>query len=241
MNVPSTFLPERENVAYYSFTANPGDRFYIRVGYNSAPGMRVELLNAQGNRLEQNIGVVDRGTLMAFMYVPWTVQSNNTQFFIRISRGPTTPTGQRVFSPAFRDLFRNNTQTFNFTGTATNPGNNPFHPDGRNSTELRLDLSNNNSVPTSARVRSVTTSSNMSPQQGNVRHHLGNNGLWFTSIVSSATSGSYNISISNGLELRRLWTFRYNALATGSSSMSNVSMRVTYEFNVTEAYRARET
>ncbi|MCL2250074.1 MAG: hypothetical protein FWC13_12500 [Oscillospiraceae bacterium] len=246
LNVPTTALTGGENAAYYRFTANPRDRFYARVNYNSAPGMRIEILNANGTPIRGNTGVVDRGNLMAFMFVWHEVPANaanNTQFLIRVSRTPSTPnpTATRFFSPAFRDLFRNTTETFNFTGTATNQGNWPFEPGGRNSTELRLDMRNNNSIPQSARVRSVTTSSQMTPAQGNVRHHLGNSGLWFTSTVSSANSGTYNITVDNGLPLRALWTFRYNAQATASSTMRNVSMRVTYEFDVTEAYRARES
>jgi hypothetical protein len=241
-NVNTTYYSNVvDTVAYYTFTARPGDRFYIRVPYGlTGNGRTLELLNASGNLLRANDRVVDRGTVGAFIYVEYEVPgsgTNNITFFIRITRG--NGTGTVNFAPAFRELFRNGSGTFNFSGTATNPGNSSLNPIGTNSTELRLDLRNNANIPERAVVRSVTTRSTMSPSQGNVRHHIANDGRWNQSIVSSATSGSYNISLSDGYYARAIWTFRYNVLATAPSSMSNVSITINYEFNVSLPYRDR--
>jgi len=250
MNVPSTILPADQSQAYYSFTASAGDRFYIRIGAitgSSSEGMRLELWNSsETQRFEFDRGVVDRGTITAFRYAEYEVPSTtpaNTRFLIRIYRNPNDPTStdnQRVFTPSFRNLFQNGSGTFNFSGTASNPGNTQLDMvNGRNSSELRLDLTNNANIPVGARVRSVTTRSTMSPSQGNVRHHIANASRWNTSIVSSATSGSYNISLSNDYAARAVWTFRYNVLATAPSTMSNVSITINYEFNVSLPYQAR--
>ena len=250
ISVPVTILPDNQNEAFYSFTASAGDRFYIRIGAitgSSSEGMRLQLMNSAGTaEVRMDGGVVDRGTITAFRYVTYEVPPTtpaNTRFIIRISRNPNDPasTGnQRVFTPSFRNLFQNGSGTFNFSGTASNPGNTQLDiVNGRNSSELRLDLTNNSNIPVEASVRSVTTKSTMSPSQGNVRHHIANNGAWYVATVNSATSGNYGITINNGLAARTVWTFRYNVLATAASTMSNVSITINYEYNVSLPYRAR--
>jgi hypothetical protein len=248
MSVPVTILPANEDDAYYSFKANPGDRFYIRMSAitgSASAGMRLELITPAGQQNHADGGVVDRGTITAFRYVAYEVPAgtpSNSTFIIHIFRDDTDPdyvSGQRTFSPSFRNLFENGSGTFNFSGSASNTGNTTLNPNGTNSTVLTLNLTNNATIPAQARVRSVTTKSTMSPSQGNTHHHIANEGVWNTSIVSSATSGAYSISVSDGYAARANWSFRYNVLATAKSTMSSVSITINYEHNVTLPFETR--
>ena len=243
MNVPTTELPDGINEAYYSFTASAGDRFYIRMGSaeSTASGMRLQLRSLTG-ALETDTGIVNRGGLLPFRFVSYVVPTGtpaNTTFIIRIYRESSAVVGDRIFTPTFYNLFANGSDTFPFSGTATNTGNTGMDMvNGKNSTELTLNLTNNANIPVGAKVRSVTTRSTMTPSQGNVRHHIANAGVWHVSTVSSATSGSYNITIANDYNARAIWTFRYNVLALAPSTMSNVSITINYEYNVTSSFVA---
>jgi hypothetical protein len=231
----------RDEVVYYSFTARPGDRLYIRVPYGSnGLGRTVELWSAAGVRLDFNRGVVDRGTAMSFMFIPLDIPgsgTNNMTFFIRITRGNAT--GTVAVTPSFRDLYRNGNANFNFPGTATNPGNTGLRPEGVLSSVLTLDLRNNATLPPRARVRSVETTSRMTPSQGNVHHYVAHSGTWHRSTLSGATSGRYSIAVRDDLAAAAIWQFRYRALASGSSNMTNVVLRINFENNVTLAYGSR--
>jgi len=83
-------------------------------------------------------------------------------------------------------------------------------------------------------VTSVTTRSVQSPSQGNVHQMImpAQQGKWYTSKVSSATSGSYNISLSDGILVGQVWNLKYNALATGSSTMNNVTISFNWQYDI---------
>jgi len=55
---------------------------------------------------------------------------------------------------------------------------------------------------------------------------------WYTSIVSSATSGSYNIDVTDGFAARQIWQFKYNALSTAKSTMKNVKLTLEWEYDI---------
>jgi hypothetical protein len=138
------------------------------------------------------------------------------------------------FSLSFYNRIHTGSGTFSFSGTATNPGNKSLSTSGIDSSELRLDLTNSTLIPDNAIVTSITTSAVQSPSQGNVHHKLmpQNENIWYTSIVSSATSGSYNISLSNDIAAKQIWRFKYNAMATAASTMSSVKLRVNWQYDM---------
>ena len=81
----------------------------------------------------------------------------------------------------------------------------------------------------------------MSPNQGNVRHMLmcQTESAWWTSKVSSATSGSYYINSSNRIPVKQIWSFKYNAKAGAKSSMNSVKLRVDYIYDITSDWNFR--
>lgn len=101
-----------------------------------------------------------------------------------------------------------------------------------------MDLTNNSSIPKNAIVKSISTTSTQSPNQGNVTHKLmaDINKIWNESIFSSATSGSYRISLEDQLKVAQKWSFKYNAKATARSTMSNVKADIRYEYDVTDGF-----
>lgn len=109
---------------------------------------------------------------------------------------------------------------------------------GNNEPETAYNIGN---IPNDAVVNKVETSSHMSPNQGNVRHMLmcQTESAWHTSKISSATSGSYHISSSDRIPVKRRWSFKYNAKAGAKSSMNSVKLRVDYVYDITSGWNFR--
>lgn len=62
------------------------------------------------------------------------------------------------------------------------------------------------------------------------------NQFWHTAIASTATNGSYSISLQDQLEVARIWSFKYNAKASASSTMKNVRAQISYEYDATDQF-----
>ena len=109
---------------------------------------------------------------------------------------------------------------------------------GVDSSVITMDLTNNSSIPKNAIVKSITTTSTQTPNQGNVTHKLmaSDSNIWYQSLFSSATSGSYRISLDDQLRVAQKWSFKYNAKATARSTMSNVKADIRYEYDVTDGF-----
>ena len=61
--------------------------------------------------------------------------------------------------------------------------------------------------------------------------------VWYTSSVSSATSGTFAITTANNLEVARTWSFKYNVKPKGASTMKNVKAIINYEFDKTNQFQ----
>ena len=103
---------------------------------------------------------------------------------------------------------------------------------------LSMDLTNNSTIPAGALVKSITTSGTLYPSLGGIHHKISPTvtSLWYDSTVASATSGYYDISLYNNLDVAQQWNFRYNSTATSSSTMSNVKATINYEYDVTDQF-----
>ncbi|ADL51137.1 hypothetical protein [Clostridium cellulovorans] len=235
-SVPTVILPADQNEAYFSFTVNAGEKIYARCSYDTSyTGMTASLYNS--SQWETGFGsIVDRNSSLPFICVRCDGTSNNQTFYLKVRRGYYT--GDMYFSLSFYDRIKTGYSTFTFPRTASNPGNIGLNSAGVDSTELKLDLRSNTTVPQRAIVTAVTTSSTQSPSQGNVHHKLLNeaSNTWYTSTVSSATKGTYNISETTNLPVVQVWHFKYNALATAKSTMTNVKLNVSYKYDVTDLF-----
>ena len=162
--------------------------------------------------------------------------STSETYFVKVTRG--TYTGNMYFTVSIEDRIKSGNGTFNFTGTATNLGNSSLNFLGVDSSVITMDLTNNSSIPKSAIVKSITTTSTQIPNQGNVTHKLmdSESNIWYQSLYSSATSGSYRISLDDQLRVAQKWSFKYNAKATARSTMSNVKADIRYEYDVTDGF-----
>ena len=68
---------------------------------------------------------------------------------------------------------------------------------GVDSSVILVNLTNDTKIANKAIVTGISSSGTQSPSQGNVHHMImpASNGNWYTSTVSSASSGHYNIDI----------------------------------------------
>lgn len=231
-----TILPAGENEAYYSFTIDSGERIMAQSTYRDEYSkMKIEIYNDQFSRVSPSSLPVKPG-YVPFIYSKCDATKNRQKFYVKVTRGDYE--GDMYFTVSFEDRIKTGYKTFNFPGTATNPGNRDSNFNGMDSNILRLDLRNDTSIPNNAIVRSVSTSSTQTPSQGNVRHWImpSQNEHWYESKVSSSNSGSYYISEDDNLEVANAWNFKYNAKASAPSKMTSVKMKINYEYDVTNTY-----
>ncbi|WP_368931007.1 hypothetical protein [Bacillus pumilus] len=232
----TTILPEGENEAYYQFTINKGEKVYVRSSYDKKyTGMKIEVYNSKQSTTGSE--VINPDSITPFIFAnTGDVTSNSETYFVKVTRG--TYTGNMYFTVSIQDRIKSGNGTFNFTGVATNMGNTSLNFLGVDSSVITMDLTKHTAIPRSAIVKSISTTSTQSPNQGNVTHKLmaDENKIWNESIVSSATSGSYRISLENQLKVAQKWSFKYNAKATARSTMSNVKADIRYEYDVTDGF-----
>lgn len=240
-SAPTAVIQENQTESWFKFTIAAGEHIYIRSTYsNEYEGMWIELRNAYnaGVGIPQISpdNVYDADSLTPSLNIDCDNNTSSTQtFYMVVHRGDLNPASNLIyFSLSFYNRIRTGSGTFSFSGTATNPGNKSLSTSGVDSSELRLDLTNSTLIPDNAIVTSITTSAVQSPSQGNVHHKLmpQNENIWYTSIVSSATSGSYNISLSNDIAAKQIWRFKYNAMATAASTMSSVKLRINWQYDM---------
>ncbi|MCW4681759.1 hypothetical protein ON127_10425 [Bacillus pumilus] len=223
----TTILPESENEAYYQFTINKGERVYVRSSYNKQyTGMKIEVYNSKSSKPGSR--VINPDSVTPFIFAnTGDVTSTSETYFVKVTRG--TYTGSMYFTVSIQDRIKSGNGTFNFTGAATNLGNTSLNFSGVDSSVITMDLTS---------VKSISTTSTQSPNQGNVTHKLmaDENKIWNESVFSSATSGSYRISLEDQLKVAQKWRFKYNAKATARSTMSNVKADIRYEYDVTDGF-----
>ncbi len=234
----TTIIEPNQEAAYFKFTVNTGERIYAKIPYSTdKAGMSIDLLNASGLEIVvDETHVYKAGTALAFMAVSINGTSTAQTFYLRINRGTVDTTKAMYVSYSFYDRIKSSSKVFNFTGTASNPGNNPYVASGVDSSILKLNLTSSDEIPDDAIVKSVTTAGTQSPSQGGVKHKImpSSTGTWVSALASSATRGSYSISLSNGIPAKQEWQFRYNATAGAPSSMKNVKLTLNWEYDLAD-------
>ena len=76
---------------------------------------------------------------------------------------------------------------------------------GVDSSVILVNLTNDTKIANKAIVTGISSSGTQSPSQGNVHHMImpASNDNWYTSTVSSASSGHYNIDIDDGIPVKQ--------------------------------------
>lgn len=226
--------------AWFSFNMSPDEQIYITCSRENIPdGMTFTIYNA--NTMKEMMKASEIANPSSFIKF-LAVKANgyqSTSYLLRVERGNYI--GDMFFSLNFDNRMKRTSKTFDFRGTARNNGNKGMSFAGVDSSVITVDLSRETSIPEDAIVNRVDTSSYMSPNQGNVRHMLmcQTESAWWTSKVSSATSGSYYINSSNRIPVKQIWSFKYNAKASAKSSMNSVKLRVDYIYDITSDWNFR--
>ena len=235
----TAILYSGEQQSWFRFTVAAGEKIYVRVSSDTAyTGMEVELRSASGSSIGNSVKNPDNLinttglTPCLYMNIDTTTSSNSTYYLV-VNRGGYY-TGDMYFSLSAADRIRTGSRTVEMSGTASNMGNTPFSSSGRDSSVISINLSDSSQFPDKAIVTSITTSSTQSPSQGNVHHMIqpAKSSKWYTSTVSSATRGSYNISISDNIDVKQIWKFKYNAMATAKSTMRSVKLNIRYQYDL---------
>lgn len=233
-SVPPADDQSSEN--WIKFNAKAGDRVGIKITYASLGSYEdlsdftVTLSDASNKTLKTSSAIYSNNTSVRFKYVYYEFEKAGTYYVSMIRNEGLDKLD--VGGISFFDPIKSGSGTYTFSGTASNTGNPIGNVNGTYSSILTLDLKNQSAIPADARLKSVTTSSTMSPSQGNVRHNLYIDGYdWAEAKANSATSGSYYLTVSDKVPARGVYKFKYKALASAPSNMTNVKVNMTYEYN----------
>jgi len=230
-------LPKDESEFWISVDLIPNNHLFARCSYdNSYKGMCIESFVSKKLMDSHNssYGVYDSNTIMPFLAVKLDNSSSSTQtHLIRIQRSSNF-SGTMYFTISMGERLKKGHGVFKFNGIAKNPGNSTLSEAGRDSSVLSLDLSSSTKIPDKAIVTTIDTEGNQSPSQGLVHHMILPNTIekWFTSKYSNSKSGSYNININDNIEVKQIWSFKYNTKAAAKSTMSNVSISLNWQYDI---------
>ena len=233
-----TVLDPDQDEAYVKFTASAGDRVYVKSTYQSEYGdMFIELYDKNYNYIDTGYEVINPNSLTPFLYVNADATSTSNVFYAKVTRDPNY-TGTMYFTVSVDNRIKSGSKEFAFFFFSTNSGNAGLDLNGVDSSVITLDLTKDTTIPKDAKVKLVSTRSSMTPSQGNVTHKImsSHNKAWYTALASNATSGSYNISLTDDLKLSSIWSFKYNAKATAASTMKNVRANFSYEYDLTDQF-----
>lgn len=236
-NIDTAVLPKGEKESYFTFTANKGERLYVKSSTRSEyKGMSIEIYNKNKVLVSKGTEVINPDTLLPFIYAITDAKENNETFYVKVSRGSYTD--DIYFTLSIYDRIKAGSETFAFSGTAENKGNTSLSPNGSDSTILRLDLTKQTSIPKDAIVKRISTTATQIPSQGNTRHCIMSeeNKVWHRALANSSTQGNYGITLDDNLSVSSIWNFKYNTLATARSTIKNVKLKIDYEYDVTSQY-----
>lgn len=238
-----TTVQENETDKWYKFTLDTGKRIYLRSSYSDKmEGATFELFRGNTRVDSKNISdeVLESSTGIKFVAFNIDNTTSSTQTYYLHFNRPEVSTGVFYFGLTMYERIRTGSGTFSFSGTASNSGNpttsSGVNYAGNDSSILSINLTNNTSIPPNAIVSSVTTSGTQSPSQGNVRHKImpASEGIWYESTVSSASSGYYGISADDLIPAKQQWMFCYNVLSPASSTMKKISIKISWEYDLSD-------
>ena len=239
-NYSTVVLEAGQTESWLKFTLSSDEHIYLRASYDDEyAGEWFEIQDGVGNTIGEPQmtpdNVYNADTVTPDIYLDCDNTSTSTRtYYLVLHRGTVDIDTSIYFSVSAYDRIKTSSTTVAFSGTASNAGNSGISLDGVNSSIITLNLTNNTTLPNNAIVTEITSSGTQSPSQGNVHHMImpESNGNWYTSTVSSATSGYYNIDIDDNIPVKQLWSFRYNAMATAKSTMRNVKLTIDFRYDL---------
>jgi len=212
-------LNSNENEAYFTFMAPSNtDKVYVRTW----EGLSIEIVSSNGNSLRHSDNVEFPTT---FPYVNVDAESNYQTFYVRINR--TSATGDVYYSININNRIKTGYITSEFLGSAYNPG-------GGDSNEISMDLTNDDSIPNRAIIKSISTDGHLDESLGGVLHKLyaTSEDTWYTAIVS----GIFDIDTTYNIGVKQIWRFKYNFQGTLPSTMTDVEASIQYQYDLTDQY-----
>jgi len=210
-----------EKEAYFSFMSYNGtDRVYVRTW----DGYTIEQVDSNGDTLNRNTSD-DVTHPTTYPYINIDATTKYKTIYVKVSRD--TDIGKAYYGIGVDNRIKTSFKTFEFTGTASNPG-------GATSSEVYMDLSNNDDIPNNAIVTSIKTDGDLDKSLGGVVHQIfsGDTNNWYTAIVK----GIFSIDVSNNLQVKQVWKMRYSHQALSSSNMHNIEVDIRYEYDLTEQF-----
>lgn len=223
----SLILGEKQNVGYFKFKVTRGHRLFIRISCSLFDdGMKAYLFDSNQNAIAMASNpenAIEDGVL-SFIPIDVNNTGGSTQtYYIAIVKPEARQDKVYVQSASINNRIKKGSRTFDFYGTASKPGSGY-------SSILNLDLRNESSIPYGAIFTDIETRGDQYPSQGGVYHEIqASSGMWHRSTVSSSDWGRYNIPSDY---VAQIWYFRFYTWATGSSTMSDVTISFDYEYDL---------
>ncbi|MDN5108095.1 hypothetical protein PJV93_11355 [Aliarcobacter butzleri] len=230
-------VTKNQSDSYFSFRVKKGDRVYVRISLGKEylnSGVNLQIFDSnQSPKTPVETTVTNFDGLSGFIFQNIDAESDSQTFYIKVNKGSYI--GDIVFSVSVNKRIYSNIATFDFTGTASNPGNPNFlnNPSGVDSSVISMDLRNKTTIPNGAIVKSITTAGNISSGKGALIYKISSNqnsSIWY----QSTTQMDYNISLNDKLEVKKIWSFKYNQKSAGASNMSKVKATINYEYDITK-------
>lgn len=239
-NYATIILEGGETESWLEFTLDPGEHIYLRASYNERyAGEWFEIQNAagitQGRPQITPTDVYNADSVTPSIYLDCDNDSTSTRnYYLVLHRGSVDIDRNIYFSLDAYNRIKTSSVNVPIYGTASNPGNTSMSLSGVDSSVISENLQNNTKIPNGAIVIKISSSGTQSPRQGNVHHMImpESNGTWYTSTVSSASSGYYNISLGDGIPVKQRWSFKYNAQASAKSTMTSVKLTIDFQYDL---------
>ena len=230
-----------ENCPYmwFKLTANAGDKLAIAFTVVKSPDSsnnkpEINLYNSSLTLLGSSSNVYNdpNGTSVKYNILRHDIATSGT-YYIRIEKTYNL-SSYTTGTLSFIDRAKTSSKTASLTpATITNSGNG-------DSQIASVDLTNDSTIPSGAKVISYTTSvGTFSPtSQAGILHKVKYPGAasWIDAKqrVVGGGGGTFADPTPNTVNVKGNWQFCYNASALASSSMKNVSVYIKYVYDVTD-------
>jgi hypothetical protein len=237
-NYATVILEAGQTESWLQFTLSSDEHIYLRASYDDEyEGEWFEIQDSIGNTVgdprytPDNVYNADDITPDIYLDCDNDTSSTKTYYLV-LHRGSVDIDDSIYFSVSAYERIKTSSTTVSISGTASNAGNSSISLSGVDSSVITVNLTNNTTLPDNAIVTKISSSGTQSPSQGNVHHMImpASNGIWYTSTVSSASRGSYDVD--DNIPVKQLWSFKYNAMATAKSTMKNVKLTISFQYDL---------
>lgn len=238
-NYATVILEEKQTESWLKFTLGAGEHIYLRASYSDEyEGEWFEIKDSAGNTVGRPQytpdDVYNRDSVTPDIYLDCDNTSSSTKTYYLVLHRESVDIDKSIYySVSAYERIKTSSTTVSVSGTASNAGNSGLSLSGVDSSVITVNLSNT-TLPDNAIVTKIASSGTQSPSQGNVHHKImpASTGKWYTSTVTSATKGSYDIDIDDNIAVKQLWSFKYNAMATAKSTMKSVKLTISFQYDL---------